>query len=87
MIKNHNYEEEFPIVSERFTYVYKSRVNSHNFTIRRLPFLSLISVGNRLSTEQIKCVSSALCEYASEFDAFDSYLMRAALTGILYEVA
>ena len=74
MLRNHDYEAEFPIKGIRFTFAFKSPLNQRNFNIRRLPFVSLISIGSQLSVEQIKSVYPALCEYASEYEAMDRYM-------------
>jgi len=73
MLKNHDYLEEFPVKGKRIVLAYPAWIGKRNFTIRRLPFLSLISVGNKLSREQVRAVTGALCEYASEFSAMDRY--------------
>ena len=73
MLRNHDYEE-FPIKGNRLTFAYQLPFNQRNFSIRRLPFVSLISIGTQLSVEQIQSVYPALCEYASEYEAMDRYM-------------
>jgi len=74
MLRNHNYSEEFPVKGKRITFAYKSMLNQRNFKVRRLPFLSIISVGNQLSRETILTVMGVLCEYQSEYDVMDRYM-------------
>lgn len=76
MLRNHNYSQEFPVKGERLTIAYKSHFNQRNFKIRRLPFLSIISVGNQLSKETILTVMGVLCEYQREYDAMDRYVVN-----------
>lgn len=74
MLRNHNYAEEFPVKGKRITFAYESVLNQRNFTIRRLPFLSIISVGNQLSEQTVLTVMGVLCEYESEYDAMDRFM-------------
>lgn len=74
MLRNRNYSDDFPFKDRRITLAYRSLFNQRNFVIRRFPFFSTISVGNRLSESAVDCIKGWLCEYQSEYDAMDRYM-------------